>query len=77
MSPRGRAAGVLDLRSVSGRMDKVAVLLNGDLKRCAVSPRVSLGLSQLGNPNMPGLGNKPSHQLFLSRATGKRIYGHS
>lgn len=57
---------MLDFRSVSSRVGKVAVLFNGDLRRRSVSHRLPLGLcpnwmpltlSQMDAPNMPGLGN--------------------
>lgn len=52
---------MLDFCSVSSRVGKVAVLLNGDLKRCSISHKFSLGLCpNWMPPNVPELGNKPT-----------------
>lgn len=65
VSPSWRAAGVLDFCSVSSRVGKEAVLLNGDLKKCTVSHRFSLGLwPSWATPNLPGLQNKPTPPII-------------
>lgn len=67
---------MLDFCPVSSGVGEIAVLLNGDLKRCTVNHGCSLGLSVSSKHpqglNMSGLGNKPtpltvSEQIWRQR----------